>query len=275
MNTKDINRKSFLHNFLKKIIVRLDYQRVLEKDMESFLSKAKSLLNEFGFDRYAEKNANEVNLEINNSGIGDPVTPKTVKTQKIYSFMDETKGYTIDISDTFIVLTISSAKYTPFEEYMKMFLEVVGLCKTEFSFFSVKRFGIRKTNICLVTDQLLINTYFSKDQLRLYDNLSDVESFANSTTDNFKISNYLVNYKRSIRKGVAKESVLFEVVIDIDIYSNDVQQINNLLSDNEQLGQCNNILFDIFKNSLTPDLIDALSKEEFSIAELIGVEQNE
>ena len=55
MNNAMVNRESLNYNFLKSIIVRLDFQRVLNSEMETFLVKAKQLLNENGFNRFVEK----------------------------------------------------------------------------------------------------------------------------------------------------------------------------------------------------------------------------
>ena len=60
MDRANINRNDLKRNFLKEIIMRLDFQGVLQAEMEGILLEVKPYLKSKGFNRYAEKVNNQV-----------------------------------------------------------------------------------------------------------------------------------------------------------------------------------------------------------------------
>lgn len=62
MERKDIEHLSFKHNFLKEIILRLDFQGVLQGEMDKILMKIKPYLKSKGFGRYEQQINNEINV---------------------------------------------------------------------------------------------------------------------------------------------------------------------------------------------------------------------
>ena len=154
-------------------------------------------------------------------------------------------------------------------------MNIVKLYRANFTYFDEKRFGIRKINTCLVDDKELINDYFCRDYLHYYDSLDNIDSLISSSTDNFTVNSYNINFNRSIHKGTAADQTIYQVSIDIDAYSQNVHLINTLLYSEGALDCINNIIFDIFTSSLTPALLSELSSNEFALPGLIGVETNE
>ena len=55
-----ITRTDFQFNFLKNIIVRIDFEGVLEAEMEKVLMLIKPYLKDKGFSRYMRKISNEI-----------------------------------------------------------------------------------------------------------------------------------------------------------------------------------------------------------------------
>ncbi len=113
-----VNRNELHHNFLKSVIVRLDFQGVLEAEMEKVLLHVKPFAKEKGFSRYIEKNANQIDIAVSDNGMPESIeTTNRVRRQKVYSFIDENRGFVLDVSNSFICLTINTTHYTPFDDY--------------------------------------------------------------------------------------------------------------------------------------------------------------
>lgn len=60
MDRLKIQRSDLKKNFLKEIIMRLDFQGVLQAEMEKILLEVKLYLKEKSFNRYEESIANQV-----------------------------------------------------------------------------------------------------------------------------------------------------------------------------------------------------------------------
>ena len=87
MQREKITRNDLKKNFLKKIIMRLDFQGVLQAEMESIILKVKPFLKGKGFNRYEEKAVNQISS--NESSLPD------IKSQMVFSFTAESLGYTL------------------------------------------------------------------------------------------------------------------------------------------------------------------------------------
>ena len=156
-----IDRSSFHHNFLKSIIVRLDFQGVLEAEMDKVLVYIKPYAKEHGFLRYEEKRTNQINIAFTDKGVQNSFeTTNKVYSQRVFSFINENCGFILDVSNSFICLTINTTRYTPFEEYWDILPSVADIYNSKIDFFTVKRFGLRKINECLIFEKGKINEYF-------------------------------------------------------------------------------------------------------------------
>lgn len=68
-----ITRTDFRFNLLKNIIVRIDFQGVLEVEMEKILMLIKPYLKDQGFSRYMRKRSNEIEVNVSNLNQQIPV----------------------------------------------------------------------------------------------------------------------------------------------------------------------------------------------------------
>ena len=59
-----VNRADLHFNFLKTIIVRLDFQGVFEPEMEKILPLVKPYLKEKAFNRYEKKTSNRIEISV-------------------------------------------------------------------------------------------------------------------------------------------------------------------------------------------------------------------
>lgn len=272
-----IKREDLHHNFLKKIIVRLDFQGVLEAEMECVLLKIKPYIKEKGFTRYEEKMNGQIDVAISELGAQQPLAEASkIKSQKVYSFIDEIRGYVLDISSSFICLAINATRYTPFESYSSYIPEISKIYEANIDFFTVKRLGLRKINECLILDKTKIKKYFSSSYFGFFDELEGVDTLQSRRINSFKIKKYKVNLASNIDKGIAENQILYSVRLDIDAYLDNSDLVEQALSEQKSIQEMNDFLFEIYIRALTPEFIAILSSEDTAAIDgIIGIDENE
>lgn len=277
MEKSKLQRADFHYNFLKNIIVRLDFQGVLEAELEQVLPEVKRYLKSKEFDRYAEKNNNQINIELTNiDGIQECTPFKGVRNQRIYSFTNDDKGYTLDVSTDFICLNINSTTYIPFEEYQMLVPDIASILREKIDFFTVKRYGIRKINVCLVNKKENIRTLFSNERFGYFNGLPEIATLASGHRDTFSTENFRINLTCDINQGKANNAEVYRVSLDIDVYLDDKEKIEMVLSANDEALKMNDLIFAIYLDALTNEFKGALTSEgDFSIEGVLGVEPNE
>lgn len=263
-----IERSELKKNFLKEIIMRLDFQGVLQTEMEKVLLEVKPYLKEKSFTRYNEK--------INNQAVFEGLTIKETSSQIVYSFMNENLGYTMDLSTTSIILSVHSAGYSPFEDYSDIFCHVVNVYKDKIDFFTVKRFGFRKVNFCFIKELCDISKYFEKKYYGIEEPIKDLDIASVNRMSKLSDGKRNVNLRYQIEQGVIDQDSYFKITLDSDIYSNDDVVITGILEDNNELTRINDTLFKVFCGAITDEFAAVLSGENDELPEgLAGVESNE
>lgn len=269
-----ITRDGLKNNFLKNTILRLDFQNVLEKDMETIVSLVKEYAKNRDFNKYEEKMSGDINVNVNENAFGAPdVTTNIANERKIFCFNNEA-GYTIELSDAFVVLQLESTGYIPFEENLKTLLDIIKIFSGNSGFFTEKRFGIRKINKCILQKQTTLERFFKPNAINFYD-VEKGRNVASRHSDTIIYDCYQVNYNRSLLQGTANGATLYQVELDIDAYMQETNLIKNVLYSKEKISELNNTIFEIFINSLTDEMATALCKDDFDLSEIIGVESNE
>ena len=272
-----ISRNEFRHNFLKSVIVRLDFQGVLESELEKVLIHVKPFAKEKGFSRYTEKSANQIDIAVKDQGMHEPIeTTNRVRRQKVYSFIDETRGFILDISSTFICLTINTTHYVPFDEYSDIVPVVSSFYNDSIDFFTVTRFGIRKINECLIEDKSQIQSYFNPSYFNYYDQIEGLDTIQSDRLNIFTFDKYRVNLITNIAQGKLEEKLMYNVRLDIDAYLNSTDDIASLLADKSKQNKMNDLLFEIYVSMLTEQFVSLLSSDEdFDDNIMLGVERND
>lgn len=274
---ENINKRANLrHNFLKNIILRLDFEKVPETFNGEFLLKMKEFLLEKGFDRYEEKNANQINIELrkitnNNS---DSVSGN-INSHKVYEFINNDNGYTVQLSTTCIIMNINSIRYEPFEKYSDLLVQIYSKFQENFAFFTPKRFGVRKINVCILDSISKIDHCFNNSLFNLYNNVTGVFNLASSKRFFFMKNNLKVNLNCDVRHGKHETADLYRIVLDIDTYTDVTADINSQLAMDEPCKDMNELIFDVYKTSLTKEFYDCLCQDEFTLDGVIGVEEND
>ena len=272
----NIKRTDFHHNFLKSVIVRLDFQGVLEPEMEKILLHVKPFVKEKGFSRYIEKVTNQINIDVMNNGDLESIeTTNRVRRQKVYSFINEDKGFVLEVSNSFICLMINTTHYTPFDEYSNIIPFISKIYKDNIDFFTVMRFGIRKKNECFIKDKTSISKYFNKLYFNYYDGIDSLNTIQSNHTNIFNYDKYHINLLTNIIQGKSDGKILYCVQLDIDAYLTNSDDIFLILDKQEEQNFINNLIFDIYKSSLTDDFISLLTSDDFDTTLMLGVERND
>jgi uncharacterized protein (TIGR04255 family) len=265
---RKLERNQLKKNFLKEIIMRLDFQGVLQAEMEKILIKVKPYLKDKAFNRYNEK--------INNQAILEGTSIKEATSQIVYSFMDENSGYTLDLSTTSIILSVKSVGYSPFENYADIFSYVAAVYKEEIDFFTVTRFGFRKINFCFIKELSQIETYFESKYYGVEEPISEFDIGSVNRTSRLSDGKKNINLRYIVEQGEIDQDTFFKITLDSDIYSTDEETINQILNDKSELSAINDMLFTIYCGAITEQLADTLLSEEDNLPEyLVGVENNE
>lgn len=265
---RKLERSQLKKNFLKEIIMRLDFQGVLQAEMEKVLLKVKPYLKEKAFNRYNEK--------VNNQAVIEGTSIKEASSQIVYSFMDENSGYTLDLSTTSIVLSVKAVGYSPFEKYSEIFAYVASVYKDEIDFFTVVRFGFRKINFCFIKQLDQIGIYFEPKYYGVEEPVSEFDIATVNRTSRLSDGKKNVNLRYIVEQGEIDQDVYFKVTLDSDIYSNDENTIKVVLSNKDELSAINETLFKIYCGAITEKLAEVLLSEDNSLPEgIVGVEENE
>lgn len=269
-----VTRTDLHYNFLKTIIIRIDFQGVFEPEMEKILLQIKPYLKAKSFTRYEKKTTNQIEIDVltgnQQSGTGK------IQSQEVHSFINDDNGYVLEVSSSFICLNISSTKYSPFESYSVIVSDIANVYKQSIDFFTVKRLGIRKINICMIDNKKRIKEFFSPAYFGYFDAIDTANTLISNRRDLFNIDKYRINLFCNIEQGFSNKQELYKVSLDVDAYIDNTEIIDQVIYNQAELQKMNDLLFDIYINSLTQDFQTALSSEDDSLfAGLIGVERNE
>ncbi len=276
MKANDITRRTFKNNYLKQIVMRLDFQGVLQSEMEDVLLLVKKYLKQASFNRYEEKIGNEIELNVglNSFNAQDPI--KEVRQTRIYSFYNEDMGYSFDLSTNFIILKVIVAKYASFEEYSKLFIDICNIYKEKIDFFTTKRFGLRKINFCFVKDIKAVSKYFESKYYNYFELFDDTEIKTSAKTFNVGFGKKSLNVLYGVEQGKLGNLPVYKVTLDSDIYSEDTQTIDEFMFDKKDVCEMNEQLFWVYIDSITSEMGNILKNDHCDIPDdLLGVDSNE
>lgn len=275
----EIKRTELKKNFLKNIIMKIDLIGVLPNEVYGVVESVKNTLKQSGFERFQQKLGKDINFEITGlNGENEKLLEKTLKNETfdIYNFVDENRGISIEISNRFITISIKSTKYIKFSEYLNYLLVIYDKFKETIKFASIGRLGLRKINSCLITEKTKINELFNKK----YFNITDISSENSNVFSNQKYliinGDKKINFATNIQEGLRGVEKIYQIVLDNDIY---IENLSSEIGSSElrdQVLNMNNIIFDIFIQALTVEFVEILkSDDECYLEYLIGVENNE
>lgn len=276
MKSTDVNRSSFKYNFLKQIILRLDFQGVLPTEMEGILSKIKPFLKDKSFNRYEQRVESEIEIPMGVFQASNEQPMPSVHNINIHCFIDENKGYSVDLSTNFICMKVNAAKYIPFDDYADTFIGLASIYRETIDFLTVKRFGLRKINFCFLKKIESLNTYFNPQFFSSFNLFENTEVLANEKKENFKTDNCNINLMCSVNQGQLGGNIIYKVSLDSDIYIDNAKDIETIIFESKHIANLNDKLFSIYLETITDEFGKMLANSETEWSdEIIGVEKNE
>lgn len=276
MDRNRINRKAFNYNFLKQIILRMDFQGVMPIELENVLVEIKPFLKEKGFSRYDEKVNSEINFNINKGMMSEEDPVKDVKNIRIYTFTNEDRGYSLDLSTTFICMKVNITKYISFEEYAHIFIQTASKMQSMVDFFTEKRFGLRKINFCVVNDLQMVSKYFNNKYFMTNSLFDNSNLLVNNKRETLVIEQNKLNLFYCIEQGKIEGNDSFKITVDTDIYRDNTESIREVVYNDDIMAELNDMIFKVYLDSLTDEFISILTSDTDQIpVGMMGVEKNE
>lgn len=270
-----LQRNDLKHNFLKQIVIRFDFTGISESEIDGVIQEIKPLLRERGYRSMKIESIKEMDFQLDDpetiEAEGIPV--REVRQQNVYVFFNEKPGVILKISTVFAFISIEKTKYINFFEYSPTLLEVMKKIQ-ECLFFAGTRFGLRKINKCILIDINTLNKYFEHDAFHLFSMNSESRSKLFNARDCILHKDYNINYTRNILAGELDREQVYQVVLDTDIYLLESEKVSELIKKPELLIPMNDLLFDMYKMTITDEFAGELQKENFCDENIIGVEKN-
>lgn len=161
MEKEKIKRKELKSNFLRQMIIRVDYDYLFDEDIENIVKKRYKELIESGY-KMNSKTLAEYNINVNINNIteeeNNSVSMKNNNKEEYSSFKKE--NIVIDITRNFATITAEYKKFESFEAIVSDFSKIIEEIRNVREGLEIKRIGIRKINSYLFKDINRINDYF-------------------------------------------------------------------------------------------------------------------
>lgn len=266
------NRENIKNNFLRRIILRVDYEGIVDikdilKNLESKLPSLGFTERNFGFINNAEFELNDP--EMIESELKIPI--KELSKIETYKYRNSDGNVELEVNELYSALNVDVNNYNDINKYCNIFSEVINGIKEKSVYLKINRIGLRKINDCIIRDKSRFNDYFDKEyffdisnKLRL--NSIKTEKINTQFVDTFSVEKYMFNYIRIVSGGVltigSQNYDVYQAVIDIDGYSYDRELLNTLLGDTNEISniilELNENLFELYSNSLTQSFKEKL-----------------
>lgn len=287
---KSVERKDFKYNFLKKIIIRFDYNGILDLDLETTIVNLKDFLYDSGFISFKETYISEVDFDLR-----DPEKIETqlsipvheLKKTDAFIFKNKEENKTIQITKFFTYMSIDSNEYVSFEEIGKTFSEIISIIIENNKFIRGLRLGLRKINNCILLDISKLNNYLEEKYFNnileeLYTDDIKADLMNSQSIDSFYIQERDVNLVRFLSQGVlikdGKETDAYQVVLDIDVYSKNIEILDRVIENHaeiyDEIINMNNVLFKLYVQMLKDEFIKQLKTDGVDNNIILGVESN-
>lgn len=274
MSKESYTRETQRANFLKRVIIRIDYTGVVTAS--NFVESIKSAFIKNYFDSFYKRFIGQAKLNFSDLGsiaktLMIPV--QDLKNEPLYVFSASpfrgTKDIvTMEISAYYTALDINCKEYQSIDPYRELISEFVHLISEQEIALSINRLGIRKANGRIFdTVDSLLDTYesgvfygMSPDERMDLINKEYLDCFFNDEHD------IKVNYKRAIVSVLDSERKLkLQTGLDIDVYvDNEIIQTKHIDLCNDFVSvfdRLNDYQFLLYRNSVTERYLASTSNE--------------
>lgn len=279
-------RSELKHNFLKKIIFRLDFEGLMEADVEKIIVSLRQNFHDAGFVNMNNRIENQFDLQIKmdlNIPNENQFSINNNNKSNVYRFSSD-KNEVLEMSKSFFTLDVSIEQvYESFDKYVPLLVEAIEVIRNSSPYFQVLRIGLRKINICLLDELESLSEYFSRAAFNIEDvvkQFADYGCAASNIVTVLSKNDYQINYVRNIQEGIMQlndgnQKTVYQAVIDADVFKEGNKEILPLISDRQKVKDTleiqNSIEFEVFIKSLSEKFIDALKQETFCDDSIRGV----
>lgn len=279
-------RSEIKHNFLKQLIFRLDYEGILEADVEKCVFELRQKMYDAGFINMDTRTENQFDVQLKmDLNIPDQNQFSISNTNKslVYTFTTGSREI-LEISKSFFSLTVDvDAGYGTFDKYVELLADSIYVIKNVSPYFRAHRIGLRKINICFLNKLDDLPTYFTKAAFNLTDVIEQFSEYGCSASNMVTLlsrDGYRVNYVRNIQEGVMQQedgsqSTTYQIALDVDVYKESNKEILSALEEKElikqELKKQNSIEFEVFIRSLSDRLVEMLKQDTFDDSAINGV----
>ena len=153
--------------------------------------------------------------------------------------------------------------------------KIYCILNSKIDFITYQRLGLRKINECVVFDKNSINRFFSKGYFSYFSELQTENNIASKYYDFFVFEKYKVNLMRGIHSGRFADKDAYIIQLDTDVYVDTENLIMDSLAATNKMNDLNELSFKLYQKSLTEELLNMLSVDDFDSDEICGVESNE
>ena len=280
MDKSSIDREVLRYNFLKKIIIRFDYDGMDDTELDQVISGISLELKKHGYTSRTVETKKEVQFEFN-----DPegenyaeLYGRKVQEQKVFVFHNENPQVKLAISSSDACISIEETRYVDCLTYCNVLWKVMIIIyeSEKVPFFHFKRFGLRKINQCLLKDIKRLNEYFEPSHYHIFSfrNEDVIKEKVMQIRDSLEIADYNVNLIRTLIRGELRGQEAYQVNYDADIYLIDSESIVELIRNKEKIAEMNNWLFELYKDAVTEKFLNQLIDGSFDRETIIGVDAN-
>ncbi|GKX66201.1 TIGR04255 family protein [Inconstantimicrobium mannanitabidum] len=267
---KEIKRKDLTSNLLSKVILRLDFLRIV--NIQELVSDLQNKLNNLGFYLTNENITNEVEFQINDPDVSSSdnlIVKKTVKREQMFVFQSSKDNTQLLIGESCIIFNIDCEKKYCLEYYILIFCDAILLAQDKFKFIKFTRLGIRKINNVICKESKLYYLFgkcFFSNSNDCLNNAKMINYVRRQSVDNFIYNNHSFNVSKFIQEGFLENDInkkAYNVILDIDGYIKE-EDIPKKFEDTKELDDIitniNDDLFHIFRCNITKEFTNDLVK---------------
>ena len=280
MDKKSIGRDALKYNFLKKIIIRFDYDGMDDTELDQVISSISLELKEHGYTNRTVETAREMQIQLDDpeSGNYGEVYGKKVREQKVFVFRNGNPQVKLGISSSSACINIEETKYVDCLTYCDVLWKVMKIISEseKVPFFQFKRFGLRKINQCILKDINCLNDYFEPSHYHIFrfQNMDNIKEKIMQIRESLEIDDYNINLNRMLIRGEVRGQEAYQVNYDADIYLLDEESIEELIQNKDKIAKMNDWLFELYKDAVTKTFLNQLIDGTFDSDMIIGVEAN-
>ncbi|ACA56197.1 TIGR04255 family protein [Clostridium botulinum] len=279
----EINRKDLTANILNKVIIRLDFLRIV--NIQELVSELQGYLSTLDFFLTNQDFVNDIEFQINDPEIlstDNFSVKKSIKREQIYNFENTNNTVELAISENFIAFNIDCKREYSLEKYITIFSKIVILAQKKFTFIKFIRIGLRKINNIICKDE---NLYYCFEKDFLPDikiqtsEIREIRYMKRQALDNLSYNKHLFNIFKIIQEGTLgnkNTERAFNAILDIDGYLKETipERFEDYDDVKKTIIGINYDIFDIFKSMITYNFANDLIKGESNKVEW-GINKND